>query len=156
MRSVALRCALGLLVATPACQSSSSAGPCTAPLEQARAYWGVRCPDNYPGIAGLSGACADPLPMWTMVSAGRCGGLAAVAYDWGSHWQLCTYGGADAGSLVGALVEEDINAFCDQSAYLLSAGQVPMSCDPSALTLVVTCSPGDGASDAAVNATGGG
>jgi hypothetical protein len=92
--------------------------------------------------------------MYAMVSAGRCGGRAAVAYDWVTHWQLCTYDGADAGSLVGALVEMDDNGFCNGSAYLMSAGQVPKSCDPSALTPVVTCSPGDGGADAAVDAPG--
>jgi hypothetical protein len=137
----------------PACQSaSSSGGPCTAPLDQVRTY----CPDSYPDLGALVGPCGDPRATWAKVSAGVCGGHPAVAYDWGTHWELCTYASADAGSLVGALLEEDDNAFCGSSAYLLGAGQVDMSCDPRAMTLVGTCSPLDGGADAAVGDASGG
>ncbi|MGH7438160.1 MAG: hypothetical protein ACRENE_20950 [Polyangiaceae bacterium] len=90
------------------------------------------------------GVCADPSLGWAQVSAGHCAGYAALAYNWQTHWQLCTYDDADGGALVGALVEADDNAFCDGTDYLLRAGQVSsMSCDPYRLTAVASCPPGN-------------
>jgi hypothetical protein len=92
-------------------------------------------------------------PFAPAVLAGQCGGFAAVAYNWASHWRVCVYDGIDAGALVGSEAESDTKSFCNQTSFTMIGGQVPASCQGSLVIspllsmLDASCPPVDAATD---------
>lgn len=139
--------------ATPTDGSDGDAGPCNDSLAHLNGAFAVVCPATYGGAVDPAFTCS--IYGAPAVFAGSCGGLAAVAYSYGNHWKICVYDGADAGSLVGVGAENDIDSFCNQTAYTVIGGQVPDSCmtmtnyvSPVLTQLDASCPAADAATDA--------
>ena len=143
----------GALDATPD-QSTDAAidadgGPCTAPLDA------FHCPAAYP--SDLRAACGTSSGI---VSTASCSSLAAIVYGGPPHYSFCLYAGADAGALIGAQSITDINEFCGGTAYLMTGGQVPVTCHsevyaqlgpPDSGSTSATCDGGGAPRDAALD-----
>jgi hypothetical protein len=146
MRFVLIRVLATALVGAAACSSTKAApaqpdandtsaadgeaGLCTDSLANVSATYGAPCPDTYASALAPAFTCRTQ-PFGPAVRAGQCGGLAAVAYDWTSHWKVCVYDGIDAGTLVGSEAENDTQNFCNRTSFTAIGGQVPDSCQGS-------------------------
>jgi hypothetical protein len=104
----------------PSASDANDGGACTQPLASSG------CPATYP--ASLSVACTNKYSLLGL-SAGSCGAFTALMYGGRPHYSYCIYDGADAGTLIGAVAVTDISEFCNQTSYLMTAGQVPPSCE---------------------------
>ncbi len=132
--------------------ADGDAGPCTDSLATVSATYGMDCPSTYEGAVAF--VCGIPSTFAPALRAGQCGGLAAVAYNWQSHWKVCVYDGVDSGTLVGVEAENDITSFCNNTSFTVIGGRVPDSCrgslsiSPLLATLDASCPTADAATDA--------
>jgi hypothetical protein len=104
--------------------TASDGGRCSDSLSNLNPTYGGTCPGTHARAVAPAFTCG--LYGAPVVFAGSCGGLAAVAYSYGNTWKLCVYDGVDAGTLIGAGAESDIDSFCNQTAYTVTGGQVPI------------------------------
>jgi len=128
-------------------------GRCSDTLEKVNTGFGPLCPQTFEAALGL-GCSTAAFPPATF--SGVCGGLPAVALSFSTHWKLCVYDGVDAGTLVGASGENDIDSFCDQTAYVIVGGQVPEACMSNSSYFSALLSPVDASCPRGDAATEGG
>jgi hypothetical protein len=93
-------------------------GSCTESLDASA------CPKTR--AAAVAECDGDGGPFSKPAAFASCSGLDAVIYDIDTASTLCLYD--NAGLLVGAQGEADINDFCNQTDYLITAGTVPCEC----------------------------
>jgi hypothetical protein len=132
-------------------------GRCSDTLENVNTTFGPLCPGTFAAALALSCSTATFPPA---TFAGACGGLSAVAVSFTTHSKLCVYDGVDAGSLVGAAGQNDVDSFCGQTSYIIVGGQVPDACIAQSayvsdlLTPVdASCPPGDAAAEGGPDAS---
>jgi hypothetical protein len=137
--------------------ANADGGRCSDTLENVNTSFGPLCPGTFAAALALScsGTTFQP-PMF----AGACGGLSAVAVSFTTTSKLCVYDGVDAGSLVGAADQNDVNYFCDRTSYIIVGGQVPDDCiassayvSPLLLAVDASCPPGDAAAEGGADAS---
>jgi hypothetical protein len=133
-------------------------GRCSDTLENVNTGFGPLCPGTFTAALAALSCSTATFPPATF--AGACGGLSAVAISFTTHWKLCVYDGVDAGSLVGAAGENDVDSFCDQTASTIVGGQVPDACmsSPEYFSALLSpvdasCPPADAAAEGGPDAS---
>lgn len=130
-------------------------GRCSDTLENVENTFGPLCPGTF--AAAVAQSCTT---LASGTFAGVCGGLSAVAFSFTTHSKLCVYDGVDAGSLVGAVGQNDVNTFCGQTSYIIVGGQVPDDCiassayvSPLLSAVDASCPSGDAAAEGGPDAS---
>jgi hypothetical protein len=95
---------------------------CTDSLANVAGMWGAVCPSSYAAATDPSLVCSFASGA---TSIATCAGLSQIKHDWQTHWVICLYQGD---TLVGAVAENDVNSFCNGTAYIEQAGDVPPMC----------------------------
>jgi hypothetical protein len=116
---------------------------CTGTLEEVTAELGTDCPATYGATDAWLKSCegVSGLP-WSDGYSGSCDGFSVVQVSWGTHGQTCYYDGT-SGELVGAVVDEDLDIYCEGTASMMAGGEYPTACPFTVLTYRGACNCND-------------
>ncbi len=116
---------------------------CTGTLAEVTSLLGTDCPATYDSTDAWLESCegVSSLP-WTAGYSGSCDGFSVAQVSWGTHGQICYYDGT-SDELVGAVVSEDFNTYCEGTTSMMAGGEYPTECPFTELTYRGACNCND-------------
>jgi len=120
-----------------AASTTGDAGSCIYDISEIEQhYWGAPCPQAVVDAGTYAPICVGS-NIGAMIYDSRCGQHEVLLWSWGTHAMACYY---DAGELVGLLMADDTNSFCNHTKMYIEIGAT-VNCPGSAQELVVYCNP---------------
>jgi hypothetical protein len=132
--------ACALVITWTGCGDASAtgdAGSCIYDISEIEQhYWGAPCPQAVMDAGTYAPSCVGSNIGATIYDS-QCGQHEVLSWSWGTHGMACYY---DAGRLVGLLMADDIDSFCNHTKRFIEIGAT-VNCPDSARQLVVYCNP---------------